>query len=69
MTTVLQGPGTVPTWPRKCDAGCYDSSGSTCQCVCGGMNHGAGYKQAVKNTKKKYRKEWGSGPWATIRYS
>jgi len=34
----------------KCDANCYNATGPVCDCVCGGMNHGAGLKQATANT-------------------
>lgn len=35
---------------RRCDEKCYGATGGVCTCVCGGMNHGAGLKQAQKNT-------------------
>jgi hypothetical protein len=28
---------------HKCDARCVQSKGHTCECSCGGKNHGAGY--------------------------
>ncbi len=35
---------------RRCDAKCYGATGPICDCVCGGMNHGAGIKAAFENT-------------------
>ena len=34
----------------RCDAKCYQATHPGCQCICGGMNHGAGLSQAVDNT-------------------
>lgn len=34
----------------RCDAKCHKASEPDCNCVCGGMNHGAGSKQAAINT-------------------
>lgn len=36
----------------RCDARCYDATTPGCFCVCGGMNHGVGEKQAFANTRK-----------------
>lgn len=33
----------------KCDSRCYNATGSHCDCICGGRNHGKGIKQATKN--------------------
>ena len=50
----------------RCDAKCYDadSPASECDCICHGMNHGAGKTRATDNTRlyademiKKYIKE------------
>lgn len=41
----------------KCDANCYNATHQDCDCVCGGKNHGVGYKKAVENTIK-YADEW-----------
>lgn len=35
----------------RCDARCYDAKDTNCDCVCGGMNHGAGEQQAKTNTR------------------
>lgn len=36
----------------RCDARCYDAKHETCNCVCGGRNHGAGKEQAMENTRE-----------------
>lgn len=36
----------------RCDAKCYNAEGPECDCICGGVNHGAGLKQAVDNTRE-----------------
>jgi hypothetical protein len=40
-----------------CDALCYDADHTTCGCLCGGMNHGAGLVKALENTRN-HHKEW-----------
>lgn len=53
---LIQGPS--DTWghvyPRTCDARCYNAKGPVCNCVCDGMNHGVGEREAVFNTKERY---------------
>jgi len=41
----------------RCDAKCYDASEPDCDCICGGMNHGAGKEQALDNTREM-AEEW-----------
>ena len=37
----------------RCDAKCYEAEpGSECDCICGGMNHGAGAAKAQQNTER-----------------
>jgi hypothetical protein len=36
----------------RCDAGCYDAADQGCCCICGGANHGAGKRRAIRNTRK-----------------
>lgn len=38
----------------QCDAKCYtaESDSNTCDCVCGGANHGVGLYAALENTKR-----------------
>lgn len=40
-----------------CDALCYAADHTTCGCICGGTNHGAGLMKALDNTRK-HHKEW-----------
>lgn len=35
----------------RCDARCYDAREPECDCVCGGQNHGRGFRQAQENTR------------------
>lgn len=35
-----------------CDSRCYCAKGPICNCICGGVNHGVGYEQAVENCRK-----------------
>lgn len=37
----------------RCDAKCYNASEPGCDCICGGMNHGAGKAQAIANTREQ----------------
>lgn len=36
----------------RCDANCYEARHPECDCVCGGMNHGAGLDRAIDNTRR-----------------
>jgi hypothetical protein len=36
----------------RCDAKCYEAQEPACDCICGGMNHGAGVQQATENTRR-----------------
>lgn len=40
---------------RRCDARCYNAESSTCDCICGGANHGKGLNQAAENTREMVR--------------
>src|SRR5262245_38651445 len=33
----------------RCDANCYEARHAKCTCICRGMNHRAGLKQATRN--------------------
>ena len=48
MTLMSERVGQGPT--RRCDARCYNAKQHHCTCLCGGLNHGAGLKQASENT-------------------
>lgn len=41
----------------RCDARCYNAEHEDCDCVCGGLNHGAGEQQAINNTRDCWT-EW-----------
>lgn len=41
----------------RCDARCYTASDPSCECICGGRNHGAGLQKAMDNTRELYQ------PW------
>jgi hypothetical protein len=41
----------------QCDAKCYDAAKPGCDCICGGLNHGAGKQQAISNTRE-YAYQW-----------
>lgn len=34
----------------RCDAKCYNATDVKCDCICGGINHGAGKAKALDNT-------------------
>ncbi|GAB4456972.1 MAG: hypothetical protein Kow0031_38000 [Anaerolineae bacterium] len=50
MTTLIAVYDSSGCWGR-CDARCYDATSELCDCICGGMNHGAGIRQATDNTR------------------
>lgn len=45
----------------RCDAKCYEAVTPHCECICGGLNHGVGRKQAESNTRElaeQWMKRW-----------
>lgn len=51
MTTVLavyNSEGCV----GRCDANCHDAKSTSCDCICGGKNHGAGLQKAIENNRE-----------------
>jgi hypothetical protein len=36
----------------RCDAKCYQATDPVCDCICGGINHGAGLTKATGNTRE-----------------
>lgn len=50
MTTLIAVYNSVGCVGR-CDAKCYDAIHQHCDCICGGMNHGAGRLRAAANTE------------------
>jgi len=49
MSTLIAS-GTTNRPRRRCNAKCYNARGSECDCICGGVNHGVGERQARDNT-------------------
>ena len=37
---------------RLCNAHCYNAKGTTCSCICGGINHGAGYEKVLQKSNE-----------------
>lgn len=35
----------------RCDAKCYEAESGPCDCICGGVNHGAGRARAEAQTR------------------
>ena len=50
LITVSNSEGVV----GQCDAKCYDAQLPECDCICGGLNHGAGLEAAKDNTTKAF---------------
>ena len=36
----------------RCDSRCHDAKYETCNCICGGTNHGVGIDRAIENTNE-----------------
>jgi len=36
----------------RCDAKCYNAKDLECDCICNGLNHGAGVGRAVQQTRE-----------------
>ena len=41
----------------QCDAKCYHGKNIRCLCCCGGLNHGVGLNQAIKNSAEIARRD------------
>lgn len=54
MTTLMAAYKSDGTCIGRCDAKCYNAKGSTCHCIYGGRNHGAGFAKAQKQTTEKF---------------
>lgn len=48
-----------------CSAGCYNAEGFNCTCICGGVNHGVGRKQAAQNVVDGLKPDW-TRTWAKV---
>ena len=42
---------------RRCDAKCHNATNSTCNCICGGKNHGVGEDVARDNVQEYAERE------------
>ena len=51
IITVSNSDGVV----GQCDAKCYDARADYCECICAGLNHGAGREAAQHNTASSFR--------------
>jgi len=38
---------------HKCDEKCYNAKSMRCTCICGGVNHGVGLRQAIENLEAR----------------
>jgi len=41
-----------PICVGRCDAKCYEAQHHHCECICGGLNHGAGLSRAIDQTRE-----------------
>jgi hypothetical protein len=53
MTTLISV-GNSSGETRRCDAKCYNGHGKTCDCVCGGVNHGKGFNIAAQQVTERF---------------
>ena len=60
LITVSNSDGIV----GRCDAKCHDATHPACNCICGGMNHGAGGEVAQENTNEMLLGERSVADWA-----
>ena len=52
MTTLIAVYDSSGRCIGRCDSRCYNAEEPKCECICGGRNHGAGFQQAVENTRE-----------------
>lgn len=52
MATVITQTSGDGSQTRRCDAKCHEAKHEKCTCICGGMNHGKGLKNAVENMRQ-----------------
>ncbi len=55
MTTLILRRDKSGAVTGKCDAGCYLAMSKKCNCVCAGINHGKGLREALELTEKHRR--------------
>ncbi len=52
MTTLILRKNKSGAVTGKCDAGCYLAMSKKCKCVCAGINHGNGLREALELTNE-----------------
>jgi hypothetical protein len=50
----------------RCDAKCHKAKRQKCKCICGGLNHGVGQKQAAKNIPEHLKEILKEGVYINI---
>lgn len=50
LATLINSTGII----RQCGKTCYLAKTRTCQCLCGGVNHGVGRRQAIDQTREYF---------------
>lgn len=46
---------------EHCDERCYNAKHEKCTCICGGKNHGVGFRKALENVMKMAKSEQKAG--------
>ena len=69
MTVLIRGPKSSGSCQRSCDARCYDAKCDHCVCICGGRNHGVGFRQANENTQDMEKEMTEQGADVMYQYS
>lgn len=54
MTTLISVYGSDGLEGR-CDEKCYNAKYPSCNCICGGKNHGVGQTRAMENTQELFQ--------------
>ena len=52
MVIVLEARSSDASLIGTCSARCHTAKGARCKCICGGINHGAGLRQAIENIEQ-----------------
>lgn len=52
MTTIILRKNKDGAVTGMCNARCYNAKGKKCHCVCGNINHGKGFCEALELTDK-----------------
>lgn len=51
MSTLIHSTNSKGRLVSRCDSKCHNAEHPKCVCICGGINHGVGTKQAITNTR------------------